>query len=84
MGQGHGARECGKGMGLYETRVWDKSMRQDINLPRAWGMEQGIGHVEVHATRACGKGIWKGQGVRAWDTCLGKGHGVGICGKGKG
>ena len=69
IGEGHGARECGKGMGLYETRVWGKTL-----------ICQGHGA----CGSACHEGMWQGHGVRAWDTCLGKGHGVGICGKGKG
>ena len=58
-------RECGKGMGLYGTSVWDKES--------AKGMEQGhvaYGKCMGHETRAWGRGMWHVHVARAWGRVI--------------
>ena len=73
MGQGHG------------ERAWGRDTWQGYGIS-AWNKDRG----QVNGARARDYGtmIWdKGRdkaGTRTWDKCMGKGHGVGTCGKGMG
>ena len=76
-------RECGKGMGLYGTRVCDKASPKGMGhgtgacvkgmghetraWTRAWDKGMGQGYVAC----ACGKGMWQGHGASAWGKSMG-------------